>query len=225
MIINRTIEVKVTKKLLDTIITCATKPEDFDHISQWGKSAARVIVSAPFRTDVNFDGLRVNITKNENIRAVDMLRGYVVQIPGNEVFAIASPDVDISPDQVPFFKHVGEQRMERAWAAYFLTNKQVPDVFIMSAPVLPHVLRDFPEAVLFSNDAWKLHLHNWLKRFMLQHRYFDGTPFGFVKQSSLQPILATLEPDLTPVDTQVATEAPKPVEAKRRGRPRKFPKS
>lgn len=218
-------EMKLKKLKIDTILTAALKPSDWDVIDQWAFASSRIFVHSQLKAPRQFDGLRVNPSKTERVRVVDALRSYVVQIPGKEVFAIAEPSVFISQDQAKLFAFVADQKMERTWAAFFAPNNpDIPDAFLMAAPVLPYILQEFPEGALFGTPEWRVWMHAWLGKFMLSHRYFNGSGFGFVTSATPPkpidvPILDLPEPNGFVSDLTPQQEAPKPV--KRKGRPKK----
>lgn len=93
----------------------------------------------------------------------------------------------------------------------------------MTAPVLPHVMRDMSEALVFGTETWRTWMHSWLKKFMLQHRYFDAGKFGFVTNLTEVPVVPSETPKEAfdyPIE-DIAPPAPQtPVKAKR-GRPKK----
>ncbi len=230
-----TTELKIRKVALNTILT-ATHPilgpikDQFDVIKGWDKSAARIIIHTNETPDIAIAGARLYMNKTNITTLADMIRGYVVQIPGAEVFAIAAPNVEISPDQKEFFAHVEYQKMERSWAAWSGKDESgLPKVFIITAPVLPHILRDLPNNLTFGTNAWARWLHDWLSKFMLQHRYIDASRFNLTPTKVVvMPEIATQpvsEPVLTPTPAPaVSTPAPEPEApkiAKKRGRPAK----
>lgn len=230
-----TTELKIRKVALNTILT-ATHPNlgtidhQFDVMKAWEKSAARIIIHTNEVPKISILGGRIYPTKTGITSLSDMIRMYVVQIPGAEVFAIAAPNTKIAPDQKAFFEHVEYQKMERSWAAHSgLDADGLPRAFIMSAPVLPHILRDLPEGLTLGNNSWSKWLHEWLRKFMLQHRYFDATKFNITPTETvvipeiapLPPIESVLSQKLTEPETSAVQ--PK-IEAKikrKPGRPKK----
>lgn len=176
-----TTEMKIQKTRLNTFITAAETQEELDGLVKSKDGASRLMVFSHLKPSVNFFGLR-HFPSKPNARAIDILRQYVVQIPGNEFFIVANPDVIVTEDQSGFMAYLGAERMQVSWASYVMDSSSdvAPIAFVMSAPVLPHLLRDMPEKFLFSGVEWRIWMHQWLKKFMLQHRYFDATGFGFV---------------------------------------------
>lgn len=218
-------ELKVRKTSIATILTIIEPDstvlveDQIDNVLMWQGSAARIIVHTDLKLPQN-RGIRPVFNTKRSLPLRDALANYVVQIPGMEVFAIAAPDVRITPDIIKCVEHAESQRMERAWACYSHSNliTIAPKVFVMTAPVLPHVLRDMPPTLNFSSDTWAEWLHDWLTRFMLTHRYFSANSFGFV-YTPTKPVLSHSEAIQEPVAISTSAVEQKPV--KKKGRPKK----
>lgn len=202
-------ELKIRKYKLSTILTATNSLMDIpvekqlETIGKWADSASRVILHSTEKPSFH-KGLRLNQTTDSNMTVLKLLRSYVVQIPGSEIFAIAAPNVLILPDQQALFEHVEKQKMERSWAAYAKVGlEDTPKVFIMSAPVLPYVLRDLPPTLTFATDEWAKWVHNWMGKFMLKHRYFNAAPFGIVAPVEM-PVVPAVVAEIPLVEAEVA---------------------
>lgn len=103
----------------------------------------------------------------------NLLGTYMQSIPGREVCLLTNPDLLIG-DPLPLLNHVDDQRMEMAWACN-LGNP--PIAFVLSSPVVVHLMNDLP-GLTFRSD-WRPWVHDWMQR-LLRQRYFDGTPFKVV---------------------------------------------
>lgn len=236
--INRVTELKIKKTKLATIITAISgglkTPTEAQllAVNEWGNAAGRVIIHSAYKMPVTpNNGIRVAPTRQENPSVADIMRAYVVQIPGDEIFAIAAPNLLFNGDQLKLFAHVEKEKMERAWACFVTTpGNNAPVAFVMSAPVLPHILRDMPNTLTFANESWAVWLDQWLSKFMLRHRYFDATSFDLVSPL-VAPIEVLQSVDLSSYkieDSVIAPDAitsepaptPEPVR-KKGGRPRK----
>lgn len=246
MIINKVTELKIRKSKLDTVITGTSSKlgpiaDQLTVVEKLKGSAGRVFLHSTQKPAISFDGLRVVVGKEPNV--ADVLRHYVINIPGREVFAICAPNVIINPDQAQFFQYVENEKMERSWAAY-ASDSPVgpPKVFIMTAPVLPYVLQAIPPNLSFGSNEWAVWLNAWMSKFMLSHRYFNANAFNMAQPvvvkpvapeivadilSSMQPeaptaaIESVLEPKLEEVKLVIATPADEPVKIKKKpGRPK-----
>jgi len=235
--INRVTELKIKKTKLATIVTAISGKLSVPVEAQllavngWSNAAARVIVHSAYKMPVMpNNGIRMASTKQENPAVADILRAYVVQIPGDEIFAIAAPNISFNPDQLKLFTHVEKEKMERAWACYASTGgSKTPSVFVMSAPVLPHILRDIPNTISFADESWSVWMDNWLSKFMLKHRYFDGNQFNLVSPLTVPAETVDvvsvnlenykIEPDVLPPEVVAEVTKPVPAPAKKRGRP------
>ena len=187
--INKVTELKARKNKLSTIVTAISEnlgplvEDQMLLVNEWDKSSARIIVHSAYKWPVSpSNGVRISPTKHKSPLVADILRAYVVQIPGNEIFAIAAPDVEFNGPQVDLFAHVEKEKMERAWGCYCSSEQgNPPKCFVISAPVLPHILRDIPNNLTFEGVAWQVWLDTWLSKFMLKHRYFNGNQFKIIK--------------------------------------------
>lgn len=220
--INSVTELRIKKTKLATAITATSNKlpipveAQFLAVCDWCKSADRVIVHSDQKPAASPDGLRLSPTKSSNLAVADVIRAYVVQIPGDEIFAIAAPNILIGQDQVKFFNYVSDQKMERVWAAYFTLKEtgNVPVMFIMSAPVLPYILQNIPSNLTFDGESWALWMNDWLNSFMLKHRYFNGDQFSLALPL-VAPTVAIEDP--APIIPAIV-EAPV---VKKAGRPKK----
>lgn len=249
MIINRVTELKIRKTKLDTIIT-GTNPklgplsDQYAIVEKWKTSAGRIFVHTTQNTGLKFDGLRVSIGKEPDLASV--LKSYVINIPGREIFLICAPNVIINPEQTAFFNYAENEKMERSWAAYATDAPEgLPKAFVMTAPVLPYVLQNIPPNLSFGTQEWAIWLHQWMSKFMLSHRYFNADAFGLIHPAIVKPIdpvivadlldavqdqpkapEPVLEPVLSqkvePVEAQIAQPVQEPVKAKKKGRPKKI---
>lgn len=198
--ISKVKELKPRKNRIDTIITATTTAipiaDQYRCIYQWCKAADRVIVHSNTPPPKDEFGLRYNPTKSENFPLADLFRAYVVQVPGAEIFAIAAPNVEFSPQQAQLFGVVADSKMERTWACHLtLPRSPVPCAFVLAAPILPHLLRDVPNNLNFESESWAVWLDGWLSSFMLQHRYFDGNALNLIgepsKSAAIEPATKT----------------------------------
>lgn len=213
---NKVTELKIKKTKLATIVTAITDglnvPTEAQllAVNEWGNAAGRVIVHSAYKMPINpSNGVRMASTKQVNPSLGDILRAYVVQIPGDEIFAIAAPNIKFSGDQLALFEHVSKEKMERAWACYVTVDgSKTPSAFILSAPVLPHILRDLPNTLSFAHESWSVWMDQWLSKFMLKHRYFDATGFNLASRLTapvevIQEVNLEdykIEPDILPPD-------------------------
>jgi len=186
--VNKVTELKARKTKLSTIVTAISGDmgilveDQMLTVNEWDASSARVIVHSAYKWPITpANGVRIAPTKHNNPLVADVLRAYIVQIPGNEIFAIAAPNVKFNGPQTDLFYHVEKEKMERAWACYCDNGEsKVPVAFVLSAPVLPHILRDIPNTITFANPSWATWMDGWLSKFMLKHRYFNGNQFNVV---------------------------------------------
>ncbi len=216
MIINRTTELRIRKVKLDTIIT-GTSPklgplaDQYAVVDKWKASAGRVFLNTTGNTGLKFDGLRVNIGKEPDLASV--LRSYVINIPGREIFLVCAPNVVINPEQAAFFNYAENEKMERSWAAYATDSSgTTPKAFVMTAPVLPYVLQNIPNNLTFGNQEWAVWLHEWMSKFMLSHRYFNADafhlvhPVGVKQPEKPKTIIEKVTEALTPEPKSVGDE-------------------
>ncbi len=221
-------EMKVKKNKINTILTATSESlgpveAQLNTITSWAKAANRIIVHSNAKM-AQFDGLRYMAEDAPETPLIQILRRYIVQIPGGEIFALAAPNVLISTNQSELFEFVDKNRMEVTWAgmATLPGEPGCPRAFIMSASILPHILRDMPAHLTFGNDEWALWMDAWLGKFILAHRYFDANQFNFVSKipakADYEPVAVVSEP----LAIQTPTEPEVPVKAKGKpGRPKK----
>lgn len=210
-----------------------------DQIRNIGKSSLvcdRVFVCGPVDPGEG-DGIRWFKTNPETpIR--NLLGTYAMQIPGVEVCALVGPESHLGEEQSPLLEFVFKQKMELAWAAYACKDGPVPKIFVMSAAVVPHIMRDIPITLTFG-DNWQIWMHEWMGRLMPPHRYVNASHFDIVR--SAPPVLNAYdlddftpvavqtnpEPSKTLIGVQPATEPEKPLKAaeqpvkRKPGRPKK----
>lgn len=198
-------EIKLTHSKINTILTATTDrlPEPTNNqlmvTQDWCSCADRVIVHSNGKpTTIVPQGFRLNPTRSTNPTLADIFRAYLVQIPGGEVFAIAAPNVRFNPEQRDFFSFVNDNKMERAWASYLTTGGfPVPQAFVISAPILGHIMVDIPPNLTFDGEGWAVWLHDWCGKFLMKHRYFDGSSFEVILPIILSPVKPAEEYDLT----------------------------
>ncbi len=172
--------------------------KQLEFIDSWAKLVPKVIVLGDKEPN-KANGVRW-VKTNPNPPLRNILGTYMVQIPGAEVCSLTSPDTLIGGNVAGVLEYVDSQKMELAWAAYcYGPNKEAPSLFIMSAAVVPHIMRDIPATLTFGDPAWKKWLHEWMKKLLPVYRYFDATPFGLIPPPIVNaydiPIPADPEPE------------------------------
>lgn len=172
---------------LDAILTGITSAENKTdqaiNIASW-KCAARVFVS----TDGKFDLGHIETQQPEtdcNPTLREVFGQFMMVTPGNKVIAICDPDSILSENVEDLFKQVDSSGMQMAWGAY--AGIPWPKLFIMNASIVPYFFRNIPD-IRFSDPAWKVWMDTWLKHNLQPHRYFNGNPYGIVREAIPSPV-------------------------------------
>lgn len=189
--ITSTTELRIKKVQINTIITCCQSDKELENVAQWNKAAARIAVFGQV-TPFTVYGYRFLQTKNKVPGLREALAKYVINLQEGGILAIASPLILINPDQVEFFSYIDKVDMGRSWAAS-ATQDGISRLFVISASVLPHIMRDLPDTIPFSGDEWEIWMHNWLSKYMLKHRYFNADQFGLIR---VKPAIPADAPNL-----------------------------
>lgn len=173
--------IKLKRTKLGTVITTLdpaldTPLEDQRRaISNYATKAPRVLVSGP-EVPPKADGVRhVKTTTLPQIK--NLLGTYMQTIPGSEICLITNPNALITGDIQAILAHVDSIRLDIAWACNINAAGR-PIAFILSSPVVAHLMNDLPQGMTFKHD-WQAWTHGWMGR-LLRQRYFDGTQFGLL---------------------------------------------
>jgi hypothetical protein len=192
-----------------------------DVIGQWSKVVPRIFVVGPVAPPKEF-GVRWAGNNHGNIR--NLISAYMFQMPGNEVVALAAPDILINKDQSKLFEFINSQRYGLAWAAHANIDGK-PRIFIMAGSVVAHIMRDIPQTLSITGNDWKEWVHAWLDKYMMKPRYINATDFGIIQDAFPKPVEAPSpvlnaytmpEPEI-PVKVKEPAPAPK----RKAGRPKK----
>jgi hypothetical protein len=185
-------------KKLSSIITGTSRGTyglnyQMDVIAQWNTFVPKVYVVGQDRPH-NTNGVRW-IQAQDNPPVSKVLGAYIMQMPGTEVCILAAPNVHIGGDSNPIIKHITDEAMELAWASYLPNDKDplAPLGFVMSASVCSHLVTKMPINLTFVGDEWSKWTHEWLRKSMFAHRYFDASKHGITTSLPPPPILNAYE--------------------------------
>lgn len=185
--ITKEIKVRARVSKIHTAVTATSASSpipiegQFYAINHWATVFDRVFAHSNKRPTEFPNGLRINPSKGDSVTLNEVLRTYMAQIPGGEIFLIAAPNVMISDYHTDLIAFVEDNRLERAWGFYASAGQKIPLAFVISAAVLPHILRDVPVGLEFTGDGWAVWLNNWLSTFLPSHRYFSADQFDLIK--------------------------------------------
>jgi len=185
-------EAKVKNRTINTILTSISTEAQIDIVDTWGCAAGRTAVFGHIAPSP-MDGYRFIKTKSAFPPLRDMLIQYVINLQEGGIIALISPTVLVSKDQSALFNYMDEQGMGRAWAGKGTINGNIR-AFIVASSVVPHIMRDLPENVVFGvhnpatgQETWTEWMDNWFKSFLLPHRYFSIDQFDFISYPGKQP--------------------------------------
>lgn len=136
---------------------------------------AKMMVIGPFEPPKAFGLQHVKSSPIPPIS--NLLRTYMMSIPGVDTVVLSSPDISIVGDFQQILKTVEDEGFEASWSCH-----QAANVFIMSSPVVAYLMGDMPPELTF-RDNWKPWVHNWMKN-LLRQRYLDVTKLGVFSQIS-----------------------------------------
>jgi hypothetical protein len=162
-------------------------------VQNWTTRIPKVIVIGPSAPTAKADGLS-HIQTGPTPAMVNLLATYMKRIPGAEICMLAGPDVLITGEIEPLLKHVDTLRLDIAWGCNLSING-VPKAFVLSSPVVVHLMNDLNPMMNFTHD-WRTVVHSWMQK-LLRQRYFDGSqfniisplPFGEVSDSVVDPVV------------------------------------
>lgn len=206
------------KKNLGCILTAIDEPSEAQTqaVVNWVPAAAMTYVLSKHEIK-NKIGLTWQKSYKPKPLLKDSLQNYMGRIRGYETIGLVSPDVTVNPDFTKLHEAVVGQRLQMAWAFRFEIDS-LPKMFVVSTPLIAHMLNACPERLVFDGPEWPRWVHEWITKSTLPHRYVDGTSFGNVSTVPPEAPQDTLEPVLRPFEPLVATpdtlEAEKPVKAK-----------
>ncbi len=160
--------------------------EQIKNIAAWDGSVARVFVHTQMPLPSYF-GIRPVASDGEKTSFREVLANYVFQIPGADTVVICNPDVLVSKDSGVIIDYAINNRMEMVWGGYCLLGTETPRAFVVSAPVISHLLNDIPLDMKFASGEWRSWMHNWMTKFMMRHRYFDATKFNIISEGYAEP--------------------------------------
>jgi hypothetical protein len=163
--------------ILTTLDPALTIPLDIQQraVANFATQAPKVIVVGP-QEIAKAPGLS-HVKTGPTPAINNLLATYMQRIPGAEICALISPDVLITGDLLPLLKHVDTLRLDLAWACH-LNVDGAPKGFIMSSPVVAHLMNDLGATLNFTHD-WRNNVHLWMNK-LLRQRYFDGTQFNIL---------------------------------------------
>lgn len=218
---NPTMMKRPTKTYVGTILTGLVDHErQIKNIHQWVGSAGMIRVHSHKREQEN-GGLRFIKPGRQHPTLKELVGDFLMQIPGNDTVAIASPDVLIAKDLSGLFAIANGLSVE-TWGAFFYKKtadgKLVPDVapsvFVMTTSILPYLFNEIPDTLNFSTDTWARWLHEWLMVHVLKPRYFDATNTGLVTECPINAYEVKPEPEPQPAKETPAVPKETPKKAK-----------
>ena len=147
-------------------------------IWSWQGAADRVIISGTTPLS-SYPGLIWHPNGQPTLASV--LTGYMLRIPGNEVFLICAPNISIDSNQKGLFDDVAKFGPGWTWASYFYDpSREEPVAFAMSASAMPYIMRYIPATYPIDGTGWAVWLHENLAKAMGATRYFDATKYKMV---------------------------------------------
>jgi len=140
-------------------------------IEDWGKKLGKMLVIGPSAPNAA-NGLR-HVPSGSLPPIQNLLRTYMLSIPGTEVLVLARPNYFLN-DLQPVRDFAKVKGFEVMWGCHqSLENK--PQLFVLSSPVVSHMLNELPPEVTFMHN-WEDWVHSWMTR-LLRQRYFDASEF------------------------------------------------
>jgi hypothetical protein len=168
------------KKNLGSILTHMSSPSERDLEGIVGmltnKSASTVSVSTN-EILPNVFGLSTVNHKGPLPTLKQALLAQLQRIRGKELIGICNPDTFIGNDfsKVYDITSGAGLTIDINWAFYAKehpTDAQ-PRFFVLTTPLLPHIIRDIKDDVYFHGWEWANWLDNWCRKTMLPHKYVD----------------------------------------------------
>lgn len=145
-------------------------------VESWLGKVSKVLVIGPVEPAPPSNGLRY-LKTGAKPTINNLLATYMQSIPGSDICVLTTPNIELA-DPSKLLEEVDARKMEMAWACHINVDGK-PTAFIMSSPVIAHLMNDLPQFTTFHHE-WQNLVHNWMLR-LLRHRYFDGTDFGVFK--------------------------------------------
>lgn len=217
---------KTANAKIGAAITWVNTPEEMARVSTWTAVAPRVYITSKLQPPQKF-GLFWNKLKPDAKPQCldDLLRKYMLRIPGNEVCIIASPDVELGGNIKGLLEEVDSKRLHNAWAAFDkgTESPETPIAFVLTANIIAQMMIHVPMGLSLSESEWRRWLHAWLGMHTLRPRYFEATSYGIAKSSCKKedaPVMNAYEiaPPPAPEPVQVAKPAPAPKQPPKRKR-------
>ncbi len=235
----RTIDIKkIVRRKISTGITGTNTnlrlpvDEQIKAISQWSDTIPSMMVLGAHEPISN-PGVRWIKSANPNPPIKNLLSAYLT--PGNEVCILAAPTILLGGNQDGLMEFMARERMELSWMAFGFakTTSNEPDFFVMSKSVVAHLSMALPPTVTFAGE-WAKFIHEWGKKFMPRHRYFDATQYGVGIPLPTKELEVTLETVFAPLpaksevlnayaeaEAEITPKEPETPVVKKRGRPPK----
>lgn len=101
---------------------------------------------------------------------------------GKETIGFAAPTIAIGSDFTKLFALIDQHRLLLSWAAFMKPwpEDEVPRLFVMTAPILPHLIMDVPANITMVGQDWLGWLNNWFSKKMQKHMYIGASSLGII---------------------------------------------
>ncbi len=180
---------KVSTVMLGTGDSGAPAETQIECIRHHSQFASKVLCAGPLNPGKANGVVWQNL--GEKVPLVNALGAYMMNVPGNEVFAIIKPTVKLNPDLSTLLNEIEKRRFDVTWAAFSCGSGFTPKAFIMSSSVVPHIMRDAQPGVLLQSKDWDVWLHQWMKDNIMSGRYVDATGLSAISSEIVpaQPVM------------------------------------
>lgn len=195
------------KTNLGSIITTIDPAMDIqaqkDSIESWRGSAGSTWIWGQEQTLPSL-GYNYNKSKGDVTTLREALVSHFSKIRGRETIGIVMPGVELTKDFSPLFNLVDNNKIIMNWAAKARAKPTsfVPNMFIITTSILPHIIIDLPAFIPFSGLTWADWLDSWLTKRMQPHMYIDASDLRLVSMPAepvLKPLPVLSDPEPTPV--------------------------
>lgn len=216
----KTIDIKkISRRKISTAITAISPDlgpieDQISCICNWSNTIPKVLVAGATEPIEN-NGVRWMRTNIPNPPVRNVLSSYLT--PGNEICILASPTVLIGGDQDGLMELIGREAMDLSWMSYCYAGGTQPELFILSKSVAAHIAVTMPQTFTFANGDWIKWVHDWGKKYMPRHRYFDATAFGIAikaPKAAPEPVPVEIKAESPVLNAYDLPQEEKPVKAK-----------
>ena len=175
---------QIASSKVGAALAWANTPEEMERVASWVAVAPRVYISSKLQPPQKF-GLFWHKVKPDAkpLCLDDVLRQYMLRIPGTEICIIASPDVELGGDIKGLLAEVDAKRLHNAWAAFDKGPEcsETPIAFVLTANIIAQMMIHVPMGLNLSESEWRRWLHAWLGKHTLRPRYFEATKYAIAK--------------------------------------------